>query len=299
MKPQLLPQPYDDLHVAAADGVTLSVRRHGNPASPCRVLLSHGIGLAADAYFPFWSQFTDRFDVVVYDMRCHGHSDAGPLDTLNVPTLVGDSRRVFEAVQRAWATKHTVGVLHSLGSVVGLLHAAQEAEFAGLVLFDPPIWPTDGTPGDMEARVQRTAKMARRRRDRFEHPDQLAESLAGAPPFQLVPRSTLELIARSTLVGDGNEWRLRCPPEHEARLAEWTFGFTMQLPGIIGSLPIPVKVIGADPTVPFSFLPTVDMSDLITVGYDFVPDHSHFLQFENPTLTSSLVVDFLESQGLA
>ncbi|MCY4518206.1 MAG: alpha/beta hydrolase [Acidimicrobiaceae bacterium] len=294
-----VPQPHDALHVAAADGVTLSVRRHGSPVSPCRVLMSHGIGLAANAYFPFWSQFTERFDVVVYDMRCHGHSDVGPLDTLNVPTLVDDSRLVLKAVQRAWGTKPTVGVLHSLGAVVGLLHAVQEADFAGLVLFDPPVWPTDGMPGDMEARVQRTAKMARRRRDRFEHPGQLAEALAGAPPFRLVPRSTLELIACSTLVEEGDEWRLRCPPAHEARLAEWTFGFTMQLPDVIGSLPIPVKVIGADPTVPFSFLPTIDMSDLITIGYDFVPDHSHFLQFENPTLTSSLVADFLESLELA
>ena len=294
-----VPRPHAAVDVAAGDGVTLSVRQHGNLESPYRVLLSHGCGLAADVYLPFWSQLDDRYEIVVYDLRSHGRSGAGPLETLNMPTLVADSRAVLDATQTTFGAKPTIGVFHSLSAVMGLLHAAQEPDFAALVLFDPPIQPTDGTPGDMEAIGQHMASVARRRRDRFESPGQLARRLARFPMFKLVPESTLDLFARSVLIEDENGWCLRCPPEHEARLFEWVFGFTMQLPGIIGTLPIPVKVIGADPTVPFSFLPTVDMSDLIAVGYDFAPDLSHFLQIENPTLTATLAVEFLESHGLA
>ena len=44
----------------------------------------------------------------------------------------------------------------------------------------------------------------------------------------------------------------------------------------------PTKVIGADPTLPFSYLPTLDLSHILTVDYDFVPETTHFLQLEEP-----------------
>ncbi|WP_420621676.1 alpha/beta fold hydrolase [Candidatus Poriferisodalis sp.] len=298
MSDWVVPEPHAVIDVTVDDDVMLSVRRHGNLASRCRVLLGHGCGLAADAYLPFWSQLAIRYEIIAYDMRSHGYSSLGPLETLNVPTLVRDSQSVFRTAQSAFGEKPTVGVHHSLASVVALHHAAQEPDFAALVLFDPPVRPTDGAPDDIEAIGQFMARAASQRRERFDHPHQLAESLARNPAFQLVPPTTLELFARSTLVEDAEGWRLRCPPEHETALSQWTFGFTMQLPGIIGRLPIPVKVIGGDPTVPFSFLPTVDMSELITVGYDFVPDLTHFLQVEDPEITATLTIDFLESQGL-
>ncbi len=49
------------------DGTVITLRRHGNPAGP-RMVLSHGNGLAADLYYPFWSLLADRFDIVVHDL---------------------------------------------------------------------------------------------------------------------------------------------------------------------------------------------------------------------------------------
>ena len=50
----------------------------------------------------------------------------------------------------------------------------------------------------------------------------------------------------------------------------------------IQNLSCPTKIIGADPTIPFSFLPSVDLNDMVALDYDFVPGMTRFLQLEQP-----------------
>ena len=52
--------------------------------------------------------------------------------------------------------------------------------------------------------------------------------------------------------------------------------------------------VGADPTLPYSYLPTLDLSDVFTVGYDFLPDATHFLQLEQPEECVKVMREFLE-----
>ena len=65
------------------------------------------------------------------------------------------------------------------------------------------------------------------------------------------------------------------------------------------ALQCPTKVIGADPTLPYSYLPTLDLSDMLTVDYDFLPDATHFLQLEQPANCVTAMRGFLEPTGLA
>ena len=55
-----------------------------------------------------------------------------------------------------------------------------------------------------------------------------------------------------------------------------------------------VKVIGADPTLPYSFWPTFNFGELMQVDYDFVPEATHFLQLEKPKVCSDLLRVFIE-----
>ena len=50
----------------------------------------------------------------------------------------------------------------------------------------------------------------------------------------------------------------------------------------LARLTCPTIAIGSDPTVPYSFVPTMDLSTLAAMNYDFVPDTTHFLQLEKP-----------------
>ena len=65
--PGIIPAPSDTVKLRMADGAPVMLRRHGNPSGP-RMLFSHGNALAADLYYPFWSSFTDRFDLIY--LRC-------------------------------------------------------------------------------------------------------------------------------------------------------------------------------------------------------------------------------------
>ena len=62
--------------------------------------------------------------------------------------------------------------------------------------------------------------------------------------------------------------------------------------------PCPTKVIGSDPTLPYTFLPTIDLGDILTVDYDFVPETTHFLQLEKPEECAEMVREFLEINDL-
>ena len=292
------PEPQTVGLAQLSDGSSVVFRRHGNPHGP-RVVLSHGCGFAADFYWPYCSLLADDFDMVVYDLRSHGWNEPSDLRLHNMPTLADDNRRILEAVKAAFGAKPTVGVFHSLAAMVALMHEQESPTFAALVLFDPPIYPPGADLDDMETVCQRLAKAARRRQRRFESPDELAAALGRSPAFSLVPESLMALFAEATLrpSPDGG-YELRCPPEHEAQLFEWYFGHSMQAPDILAGIGVPIKVIGADPTAPFSFLPSTDLSMLVDLDYDFVPDTTHFLQLEAPEVCAALTIEFMRSHGL-
>ena len=76
----MIPSPTTgSLRHRAGNGSIVHVRRHGAGQGP-RLLLTHGNGLAADAYLPFWGGLTDRFEIFVHDLRNHGWNRPGRLE---------------------------------------------------------------------------------------------------------------------------------------------------------------------------------------------------------------------------
>ena len=103
-----IPEPADVLEVPTRDGGVIHVRRHGVAAGP-RLLLTHGNGMAADAYLPFWGGLTDRFEIFVHDLRNHGWNAVGRLEDHRIANLIDDGRRVAEAIEDAFGRKPPVG----------------------------------------------------------------------------------------------------------------------------------------------------------------------------------------------
>lgn len=294
-----VPEPGAIVDAVMADGTTNTVRRHGNPDGP-RIVLSHGCGLAADLYYPYWSQLADRFDVCVFDLRSHGWNSAAPIENYNIPTLVADSQAVVDAISSRWGQKPCLGAFHSVSTVIALMHQLQRPDFAGLVLFDPAFEVPGDTGKHLDEVCQRQARRARRRQSHFESRRELAEMLGQAPAYSQISSTTLSLLSETTLRNaEGGGYELRCPPEQEARLYEWYFGFAIQVTHNLGSFDIPLKAIGADPTVQYSFLPGLDLSTLMRFDYDFLPNRTHFLQLEAPEECAEMTIRFFERHGLA
>ncbi len=288
-----LPEPLSIAEVFLHHDAAVILRRHGNPNGP-RLVLSHGNGLAIDLYFPFWSLFLADFDVVVYDLRNHGWNSLGELADHTVPTLVQDFEETIAAIDEQFGRKPQVGVFHSISALISLLSPKLSSGFEALALFDPPLCRPGSTYQISEAASIRNAGLVRRRANFFQTTEALAEVLPYFPSFQRVVPGLYDLLARTTLrrVDDGSGYRLRCPPEYEAQIIEYAsiYGMAVELE----SVQCPVKVIGADPTLPYSFWPTFNFGELMQVDYDFVPEATHFLQLEKPEVCSDLLRVFID-----
>lgn len=288
-----VPQPTAAASVQLADGGTVELRRHGNPGGP-RLVISHANGLSADAYFPFWSLLMERFDLVLYDLRGHGANLPGDLIDHTVAMMAQDKRRIVRAIDQHFGAKPKIGVFHSVSATAAVLHALEEDAYAALVLFDPVICPPGiGRREKIQALGRRMAEQALRRQSRFASPEELALAYRRSRAFGRVRPGVADLLARTTLrpVRDGTGFELCCPPAHEAQVLEHMYNWSITTN--LETLRCPVKVIGGDPLVPFSFLPTVDPDLIVKVGYDFIPDTTHLLQLEEPEECAELMVDFL------
>lgn len=282
-----------------ADATIITVRRHGNPNGP-RMVFSHGCGLAADLYYPYWSLLADRFDLCIFDLRSHGWNQVSPIESLNIATLAADNQTIIEAISTNWGPKPCLGVFHSLSAVMALTHQRHKPDFTSLVLFDPGLKLPGGTTQHLDEVCQKHAKRARRRQRHFASRHELAEMLGQTPAYSLIPPKTLSLLADATLrPATGGGYELRCPPKQESQLVEWYFGFAMQASHMIDSLDIPIKAISSDPTIQSSFLPGLDLNTLARFNYDFIPGKTHFLQLEGPEECATLTIEFLERHHLA
>ena len=275
------------------DDTVIALRRHGNPAGP-RLVLSHGSGLAIDLYYPFWSLLTDEFDVVIYDLRNHGWNTIGKLRKHNIPTLIRDHDRILEEIDRYYGKKPKIGIFHSVSALITLLSPSGGGEYSARVLFDPPLCKPDDSYAEFERASKRVAAMTRRRTDRFPTREAFAEFLPYLPIFQRVVPGVCDLMAETTLRASagGEGFVLRCPPEFEAQLVDYARAFAVLVD--FAKLRCPTKVIGADPMLPYSYLPTMDMSNMLTVDYDFIPEATHLLQLEQPQECVAAMREFID-----
>ena len=293
----IVPEPSTVFQVCSGDGATIAVRRHGNPHG-LRLVLSHGNGFAIDAYYPFWSLFTDRFDVFIHDFRNHGWNPVTDRRMHKVPTFISDSEEIVRDIDRRFGEKRKIGLFHSLSTLTALHQAAGNGGFSGLVLFDPPICPPGGFPHDLQDIGRRLGMRARRRRDRFETPEDFSTYLSRMAMFERVRPGVVDLIARTTLrrAAGGPGYELCCPRDYEAQIFEYIFCWTMTLD--LERVACPVKAIGADPTVAGSFMPSMDLGELERIDYDYIPEGTHLLQLEEPETCAAMVLEFVEDHGL-
>lgn len=291
-----VPEPRSTHEVPVEGGAAIILRRHGNPDGT-RLVMSHGIGLAIDLYYPFWSMLTEEFDVFVYDLRSHGWNAASPLADHTIPTFINDHDRVLDAIDTHYGTKPQVGVFHSVSSLAPLLSPTEGGRFSALVLFDPPLRKPGLTHDEYDDVAIRMAALARQRMHRFASRQEFSELAQFSPNFRGVVPGVLELLADTTLrpLADEDGYELSCPREYEAQMIEYARIFAIGVDLLTyGS---PVKVVGADPTLPYSYLPTLDFSEMVGVDYDFLPDATHFLQLEQPENCAAVMREFIAGLG--
>lgn len=290
-----IPEPLSVCEVRLDDHTVTTVRQHGNSLGP-RLVLSHGSGLAIDLYYPFWSLLADDYELIVYDLRNHGWNPVGELKDHNIPTLIRDHDAILDTINRVYGNEPTVGIFHSVATIVPLLSVTDL--YSALVLFDPPLCRPGASQVELQVAAEKAAAQIRRRGQRFRSREEFADFLGYIPSFVRVVPGVRELMAETTLrlARDGAAYELRCPREYEAQLMDYTRSFFPLVD--LESLSRPTKIIGADPTLPYSYLPTFDLSNVMKVDYDFIPEATHLLQLEQPEECAATVREFLKDHQL-
>ena len=300
-----IPEPLSTCEVRLDDNTFTTLRRYGNPEGR-RLILSHGNGLAIDLYYPFWSLLVEDFELIVYDLRNHGRNAVSSIEKHNVANFIGDLYRTLDGIDDAYGPKPRIGVYHSLSALIALLSlspmmaqasATQGPNFSTLILFDPPLYrPSASTQFDELAEL--LARRTRRRSNRFPTLESFVELVSYSPSFARVVPGVHQLMASTTLrkSADGGHYELRCPPEYEARIIDYVRGYAGMVD--FGKLPCRIKVLSADPTLPFAYLPTLDLVWTETVDYDFLPEATHYLQLEQPLECVAEMREYLDRNTL-
>ncbi len=202
----------------------------------------------------------------VFDIRSHGRNPVGRLDPHGIPMLAEDLVRVSHEIDHCFGAKRKVGVFHSLTALTALaaLHARiGGGEYAAIVLFDPPMLLPGRKTEELEALGARMGKTTRGRREHFRTLAGYVKLQSHMSAFNGLDLANLELFAHASLrpAADGDGFKLACPREHEARMWDALYPFARTVD--FTAIACPVKVIGSDPAVPNSFLPSTIMPELI------------------------------------
>jgi pimeloyl-ACP methyl ester carboxylesterase len=299
-----IPAPHAAFDVPLDDGAQIRMRRHGNPDG-VRLLVTHGNGFAADAYYPYWRHFLSKFDVLVFDFRNHGQNVPVVPSNHNYEQLVRDLERVVQAVKTKLGEKKTAGIFHSMSARSAMKHAVEVGwRWDALMLFDPPDVPPKSHPlyASMEVFENKLTEWAKGRRRQFNTVDELTEEYkASRATGRWVP-GMHELMARSVLWKSpgGAGYELVCAPENEAAI--YAQALTLDLWPKASEFGGPVKLVGCDPT--FKGAPATGPANQALGqegGYDysFVEGTGHLLQIEKPDECVRLTLEFLSKHGLA
>ena len=299
-----VPEPHQRFDLVMEDGAVLRLRRHGNPNGP-RLILCHGNGFAIDAYMPFWSLLSDRYDLVLYDQRNHGQNPRHDIAHHDLPWFVSDMEAVFQAVRTRLGDKTTVGVFHSISAITAIKHAVEVGwRWDALALFDPPLIPG---PGHALRDIAREFELglsewAAGRPAKFADPADLAAGFKKSYSLRRWVPGEHDLMARSILRRDDAEgaWTLACPREGESQIYATNAG--LDLCPRLGDLKGPVKFICSDPEQPDAKSPGLinrAMHEEFGLPYEAIADTSHLLQVERPDECARALIEFLVECGIA
>jgi pimeloyl-ACP methyl ester carboxylesterase len=298
-----IPTPSMTFEVLLDDGARIKMRRHGNPEG-VRLLITHGNGFAADAYFPYWRHLLAQFDLLVYDFRNHGQNVPVTPANHNYAQLARDLERVVQATRERLGERKAGGIFHSMSARTAMKHAVETGwRWDALVLFDPPNVPPPSHPvyAAMETFENKLTEWAKGRRRRFATVDELTAEYKASRAAARWVEGAHELMARSVLrrAPDGEGYELVCAPENEASI--YAQALTLNLWPKALELGGPVKLIGCDPN--FRGAPATGPANQALgreggYDYDFVSETGHLLQIEKPEACVRLTLEFLRKHGL-
>lgn len=277
--------------VTSSDGVEVVLHDLGGDGPP--VLCSHATGFHGRCWEPMAEHLTDRFHVVALDYRGHGDTRA-PHDWRVDWERYGDD--ALAAASALDGTGPLLAVGHSMGGACLLMAAHREpARFAGLVLFEPIVFPPELVRDD--AASSPLAMGARRRRSSFPSTDDAIANYAAKPPMNaFTPAALRAYVEHGFRDGDDGEVHLKCSPEHEARTFE--AGGLHRTWEVLERIEVPVRVVAGRVDAGSPSAMAAGIAERLPHGsYLELDQLDHFGPMTHPDRLARLVLDLADELG--
>ncbi|MFK3664137.1 alpha/beta fold hydrolase [Ochrobactrum teleogrylli] len=279
------------------DGASILLRRLGN-RNGLRLFITHGNGFAVDGYRDFWEPLIDEYELVLFDMRNHGHNPPAGGDGHGYRQFTRDLESIYNAGNAAFGAKPSVGVFHSMSARSALKQSVEGPRlWDALVLFDPPSVPPETHPlyEAMRAFEIKLLNWALERPSNFRSPEELeAFYQTNRAQARWTERSRTDM-ARAILRPVKDGWALSCQRELEAAI--YLQALSLSLWPRASDLKQPAMLIGADPDRTDAG-PTGKANRALALeggfAYEAVMGTGHLLQIEEPQACRTAMVSFIE-----
>ena len=270
------------------NGVTLAVTDHGSTRAGARALvLAHATGFCGEVWRPLVPELRDRFRVITLDQRGHGDSDK-PDGAYAWRDFATDLAGVIDALglRDVYAVGHSKG-----GAAVAGVAADHPGRIARAMLLDPVMIPAVAGGGAPPSNF--LADGARRRRQVWDSREQMIESYAARPPFDVWRRDFLDAyVEGGTFERPDGRIELKCPGEIEARVYEGA-----ALSSSMDYLPrvaIPTLIVSGGVSTTLPPERARQAAALLRDGrLEILPGIGHFVPMEAPDEVSRLLRAFL------
>lgn len=219
--------------VLTEDGVVIAV--HDLGGSGPDLVLAHATGFHGRIWEPVAARLRSRFHCIAVDGRGHGDSGVAPDETFDWHGLATDVLAVVDAL----GLERPFGAGHSLGATLLLLaEEVRPASYRSLYCYEPIVAPRHD-PGP--PRPNPMSERARRRRDVFPSREAAYRRLSRSSVLASFSDEALRAYVQHGFedLEDGSV-RLKCRPEHEARVYE--NGFSHRAFAQLGRIGCPVTL---------------------------------------------------------
>lgn len=234
----------------AEDGVAVAIHRLGaregtlDTAAP--LVLAHATGLHGWVWQPVAGELADGFDCVAPDLRGHGDTPAPADGDFDWRGFAADLLAAIDAL----GLVRPVALGHSSGATAVLLaEQARPGTFAGVYAYEPVLVPADPPLGrDPDSWL---AQAARRRRAAFADIGEARAHYAQRRSWAGVDPAVVDcFVAHGLRPERQGGHRLKCEPEHEARVYEMATAHDAF--GRLAAVACPVAVVYGSDSEAFS-----------------------------------------------
>ena len=278
-----MPEPVSVHRVPSTDGVELAVYDFGGEGPD--LIVGHATGFHGRVYDPMLERL-DGFRRISVDLR--GHGDATAPDGLDYrwESCAEDLVTVVDALELG-AERPLFGFGHSMGAASLLMIAPERPGlFAGLVCYEPVIYPPGVT--DDDARLGGWVERTRRRRRRFDSFETAIANYASKMPYSLLDPASLEAYVRHGFAArpDGAV-EIKCRPAVEAQL--YLMGPHHRAWDTLSEVRCPVALMRGAVLIPGpAYWAEAIVDELPNVDFLEVEDLGHLGPLENPKRLAEL-----------